>query len=170
MIKNFSQFNESSDQDFKLCDLLSTLTRFYETNKSFYTDELQFLVDEEHRKWEDMRTSAKLEENTPEKGVYILKFRLNEKKHVLELKFNFEFSGNTEKDAPETAPEKDLNRLNVALENIDVKSVSIESHTFNYNSSSLSATVEKSCEKFLIKVMSSDYDTLGEKLYSVEQQ
>lgn len=170
MIKNFSQFNESSDQDFKICDLLSTLTRFYETNKSFYTDELQFLVDEEHREWEDMRTSVKLKENTPEKGVYTLKFRLNEKKHILELKFNFSFSGNTERDAPETASEKDLNRLNVALEDIDVKSISIKSHTFNYNTSSLSTSVEKSCEKFLIKVMSSDYDTLGEKLYSVEQQ
>jgi len=170
MIKNFNQFNESSDQDFKICDMLSTLTRFYETNKSFYTDELQFLVDEEHREWGDMRTSAKLEENTPEKGTYILKFRLNEKKHVLELKFNFIFSGNTEKDAPETAPERDLNRLNVVLENVDVKSVSIKSHTFNYDTSSLSISVEKSCEKFLLKVMSTDYDTLGEKLYSVEQQ
>jgi len=170
MIKNFSQFNESSDQDFKLCDLLSTLTRFYETNKSFYTDELQFLVDEEHREWEDMRTSAKLEENTQRKGTYVLKFRLNEKKHILELKFNFSFSGNTEKDAPETAPERDLNRLNVSLEDIDVKRVSVKSNTFNYETSSLSSSVEKSCEKFLIKVMSSDYDTLGEKLYSVEQQ
>jgi len=153
-----------------MCDLLSTLTRFYETNKSFYTDELQFLVDEEHREWEDMRTSAKLKENTPEKGTYILKFRLNEKKHVLELNFNFTFSGNTEKDAPETAPERDLDRLNVALEDINVKSVSIKSLTFNYSTSSLSDSLEKSCEKFLIKVMSTDYDTVGEKLYSVEQQ
>ena len=170
MIKNFNQFNESSNQDFKMCDLLSTLTRFYETNKSFYTDELQFLVDEEHREWGDMRTSAKLEENTPEKGTYILKFRLNEKKHVLELKFSFSFSGTTEKDAPETAPERDLMRLNVVLEDIDAKSISIKSLTFNYNSSSLSDSVEKSCNNFLVKVMSSDYDTVGKKLYNIEQQ
>ena len=48
MIKNFSQFiNESSDDDFKVADLLATVTRFYESRKTFYTDELQFIADKE---------------------------------------------------------------------------------------------------------------------------
>ena len=47
MIKNFCQFvNESKDSDFKVSDIFTTLTRNYESKKMFYTDLLQFTVEE----------------------------------------------------------------------------------------------------------------------------
>ena len=170
MIKNFSQFiNESSDDDFKVADLLATVTRFYESRKTFYTDELQFIADEEHREWGDTREDIKLEEERTMSAKYTLKFRLDNKKYVLKLQFNMIFNGTKEKDAPETATEENLNRLNLVLEDIKLKNLSIESQGKNYNSSSPSNTVERNCIKFMIKMLATDYDTLGEKLFSIEQ-
>jgi hypothetical protein len=171
MIKNFSQFlNESSDQDFKVADMLATVTRFYESRKNFYTDELQFIADEEHRDWEDTREDIVLEEEKKIHGKYTLKYKLNEKKYVLNINFLMTFNGSKEKDAPETAPETELNRLNLVLEDLKIKNLSLKSQSMDYSSSSPSQTVEHNCMRFLIKMLANDYDTLGEKLFSIEEQ
>jgi hypothetical protein len=171
MIKNFKGFlNESTDQDMKVVDLFSSLGRNYESKKNFYTDLLQFIVDEERRDWGDIRSKAKLEETKSDKGYYKLKFSMDGKKYLLEIDFNLSYKGIKEKDAPETASDSELNRLNVILENIDIEKISIESSILNYNSSSPSDSVKKACEKFMVKMLQIDYDTLGNEIYNLEQK
>ena len=71
MIKNFNEFiNESKDSDFKVTDIFSTLARNYESKKMFYTDLLQFSVDEERRDWGDIRAKAKLEKSKTDDAFY----------------------------------------------------------------------------------------------------
>ena len=171
MIKNFEQFlNESSDQDFKVSDIFSTLSRNYESKKMFYTDLLQFVVEEERRDWGDIRAKAELEKNKTEDGFYKLVFVLDEKKYLLEINFSFTYRGTKEKDAPETASEEDLKRLNVVLENIKVKKISLKASGMDYQTSSPSKAVLDSCEKFMVKMMEVDYDTLGSEIYSLQQE
>ena len=171
MIKNFTQFmNESESQDFTVSDIFSTLTRNYETNKMFYTDLLQFVVKEERRDWGDIRQKAELEKEIVEDADYKLVFRLDEKEYVLKIEFSISYKGRKEKDAPETASPSDLERLNVVLESVKIQHIHLESANMHYSTKSPSDSVKKSCEKFLVKMLEVDYDTQGEKIYSIEQQ
>ncbi len=171
MIKNYTEWlNESKDQDFKVTDLFSSLTRNYESTKVFYTDILQFSVDEERRDWGDIRSKAKLEKSRTDQAFYKLVFTLDEKKYLLEVNFNLTYIGKKEKDAPETASEEQLSRLNTTLTGIDIKKISLKATDVDYTTSSPSSSVKKACDKFLVKMLASDIDSLGEEIYSLEQQ
>lgn len=170
MIKNFQQFlNESENKDFSVSDIFSSLSRNYETNKKFYTDELQFNVEQERKDWGDIRKKAELEKTNTEQADYKLVFRMDEKRYVLELEFSFDYTGKKEKDAPETASVEDLARLNTVLNSVKIEHISLKSSTLDYNTSKPSSSVLRACEKFVIKMMSSDYDTLGEEIATLEQ-
>lgn len=170
MINNFDKFlAESEDREFSVADLLSTLSRNYETKKMFYTDLLQFTVNEERRDWGDLRAKAELEKSKTDSAFYKLTFNFNEKDYLLEINFSLTYNGRKEKDAPETASEENLNRLNVVLEKLKIKKIRIESSALNYTSSSPSESVRNACEKFLVKMLAVDYDTLGEELFNMEQ-
>jgi hypothetical protein len=171
MIKNFEQFlNESNDQDFKVADIFSTLTRNYESKKMFYTDLLQFVVEEERRDWGDIRAKAELEKKKTDEGFYKIVFVLDEKKHLLEINFDLTYRGTKEKDAPETASEEDLNRLNVVLEDVKVKKISLKASGMEFSTGSPSQNVLESCQKFMVKMLEVDYDTLGSEIYSLQQK
>jgi hypothetical protein len=171
MIKNFSEFiNESKDQDFKVTDIFSALARNYESKKMFYTDLLQFTVDEERRDWGDIRSKAKLEKSKTDDAFYKLVFQLDEKKYLLEINFSISYIGKKEKDAPETASPDELNRLNVVLEKVKIRDVKLKATDLDYSSSSPSDSAKTACEKFLVKMLEVDYDTLGEEIYSLEQK
>jgi hypothetical protein len=171
MIKNFTDFlNESKDHDFKVADLFATLTRNYETKKNFDTDLLQFIVEEERRDWGDLRAKAELEDTKTDEGFYKLVFIIDEKRYLLEIKMDISYRGKLEKDAPETASDEDLNRLNLVLENIEVKKISLKATDLDYVTSSPSDSVLSACKKFLVKMLEVDYDTQGNKIYSLEQK
>ena len=168
MIKNFEQFNESQNNDFKITDLFSSLMRNYESKKMFYTDLLQFAVEEERRDWGDTRQKVNLEKPKTDDAFYKLIFHLDEKKYLLEINFKITYNGKKEKDAPETASEADLERLNVVLENVQIIKIHIKATDVDYTSSSPDKAVYESCKKFLVKMLSVDYDTLGEELFSFQ--
>jgi hypothetical protein len=171
MIKNFCEFlKESNDQDFKVTDVFSTLSRNYESKKTFYTDLLQFSAEEERRDWGDLREKAELEKLKTDDAFYKLVFIIDEKKYLLEIDFDLTYNGTKEKDAPETASEENLNRLNVVLEKLKIKKIVLKATDLDYSSSSPSDSVRSACKKFLIKMLAVDYDTIGSDLASLEQK
>ena len=165
MIKNFSSFlSESSNNDFRVADIFSSLSRNYETKKVFYTDLLQFSVDEERRDWGDIRQKSKLEKIKTDDAFYKLNFSLDGSKFLLEIKFSISYRGKKDKDAPETAAPEDLERLNTVLEDIKITRINLSSSSLKYNTSSPSDSVKKACEKFMVKMLSLDYDSLGKEI------
>ena len=170
MIKNFCEFiKESKDQDFKISDVFSTLSRNYESSRVFYTDLTQFSVDSERRDWGDLRAKTELEKSKTSDAFYKLIFILDEKKYLLEVDFSITYLGKKEKDAPETASVEDLSRLNTVLKDVTIKKIKLKATDIDYETTSPSGSVKKSCKKFLVKMLSNDYDTLGEEIYSLEQ-
>ena len=170
MIKNFNNWLvESGEQSLKISDIFNTVSRFYDTAQSFNTDNKQFTILEERRDWGDIRQKAELEKlKVQENAFYKLVFINDEVKYLLEINFNFSYIGKKEKDAPETASEEQLCRLNTTLEKIEIKKILLKSGTVDYVSNSSSKSVRRACEKFIIKMMVSDYDSLGAELYNLE--
>ena len=170
MVKNFQQYLlESKDGDFKISDLFSTLSRNYASKKTFYTDQTQFEVIEERRDWGDIRKKAELEKSKTNHAFYKLVFRHDEKKYLLEINFDMTYIGKKEKDAPETASQDDLARLNSTLEKIVIKQILFKADGLDYSTSSPSSSVKIACEKFMIKMLADDYDSLSNEIYSIEQ-
>jgi hypothetical protein len=169
MIKNFNDFIfESEDKDTRIVDLFSSVTRNYESSRAFYTDQLQYHVEEERRDWRNTRKYAELEEVITHESFYKLKFSLDEKSYLIEINFNFSFNGSKDKDTPD-AMNDDTGTLNVILEKIDIKKIRIKSTDIDYVSSDVSSPIRKACELFLVKVLEEDYDTLGADVYKIEQ-
>lgn len=170
MIKNFTEYLlESQDGDTRAVDFFASLSRNYESSKPFYTDLMQFTIEEERRDWRDTRKYVELEKKVTHEAFYKLKFELDKKMYLLEINFDYVFDGQKEKDAPETISDEDMQRLNVVLEEVRIKKIRIVSSDFNYDSSSPSDPVKKACEAFLIKMMEVDYDSLGAEIYKIEQ-
>ena len=171
MIKNFTEFlNESNDTDMKISDIFSSLARNYEHGVKFFTDILQFKVEEEHKDWEEIRPLAELEKMKTEKAHYKLLFSIDEIQFLLELDFDITFKGKRERDSPEETTEYDLARLNTVLEDLKIKHIKIISKNVKYDTSSPVENIKKHCLNFMVKMMSPNYDTLGEKIYSLEQK
>jgi hypothetical protein len=172
MIKNFEQFLfESQDSDTRLVDFFSSLARNYETNRPFYTDQVQFDISQEWRKWEDTVKYVKLEKNVDIDASYKINFTLDQKNYILKVGFVFTIKGQNEKDAPEALSDEDVGRLNIVLENITVDSIDLKSTDFDINKTKkeLKEPVRKACEAFLVKVLEADYDSLGSEIYKIEQ-
>jgi hypothetical protein len=168
-IKNFNDFLfESEDTDTRVVDFLSSVSRNYTNSRAFYTDQLQFVVEEERRDWRNTRKYAKLEETITHDASYKLKFVMDEQTYLMHIKFTFSFNGNKEKDEPEPTPES--NNLNVVLEKIDISKIEIKSSILEYNSDKISEPIRKACEAFLVKVLESDYDSLSSEIYRIEQK
>jgi len=135
----------------------------------FYTDLTQFSVESERRDWGDIRAKAELEKTKTDDAFYKLVFVLDEKKYLLEINFDLSYVGRKEKDAPETSSEDDLTRLNAVLKGIKLRNIKLKATDVDYGTSSPSASVKSTCEKFLVKMLSPDYDSEGEEIYSLEQ-
>ena len=170
-IKSYEMYIlESSDNSNLVVEMFSNLTRNYETNKAFYTDQLQFKVSEERRDWGDIRQKAKLDETNEDDAFYKLVYVLDDKDYLLEINFIIKYVGKKEKDAPETATTENLERLNTILNGLSIKKIKFKGPEIDYNSDSLSASVKLACTKFLVKTLAKDYDTLDNSLTTLEQQ
>lgn len=161
---------ESGNDDTLLVNFFSSLSRNYETQKSFYTDLLQFIVEEERKDWRETRKYVELEKSITHEARYLLRFKMDEKHYFLEINFDFIFTGNLEKDAPETVSQEDKDRLSIILQDIIIKKIKIKSASYNIFKSrkEISIPVKKACEAFLVKMLHNDYDTIGEKIYRIE--
>jgi len=62
-----------------------------------------------------------------------------------------------------------MDRLNIVLEKVETESIEVKSTDFDSDISgkNISQPVEKACEAFLVKMLASDYDSLGEELYRI---
>lgn len=171
-IMNFCDFiNEGKEtSEETITDILRSLSRNYESKKFFYTDLLQFVVEEERRDWRDTRKYVELEKTVTHDATYKLKFKLDEKHYLLTIDFDFSFKGDKEKDAPENASPEDLGRLNVVLNGIDLKKIELNSSDMNFSTSTFSELLKKTATDFLVKMMQVDYDTLGAEIYSLQQK
>jgi hypothetical protein len=172
MIKNYYNWlNESQDEDTRLVDFFASLTRNYETSRPFYTDQVQFDISQEWRKWENTIDKVKLEKNVDIDASYKINFTLDQKNYILTLSFVFTINGQNEKDAPEALSDEDAGRLNIVLESITVDSIDLRSTDFDIKKSKkeLKEPVRKACEAFLVKVLEADYDSLGAEIYKIEQ-
>ncbi len=172
MIKNFEQFIfESEDPDTRLVNFFSSLTRNYETDRPFYTDQLQFDINQEWRNWEDTIKKVKLEKLVDINASYKINFTLDQKNYILKLEFVFTINGQNEKDAPEALSDENAERLNIVLEKITPKKIDLKSTDFDIekSGSGISAPVIKALETFLVKVLEADYDSLGGEIYKIEQ-
>lgn len=175
-IKNFSQFKEiyglleSQDTDTRLVDFFSSLTRNYTTERQFYTDNLQFVIEEEKRDWSSTIDKVELEKRTTIDAVYRLKFISDEKKYILNIKFDFIIQGHKEKDAPEAMSQENQERLSISLEHIDINKIIVKSEVIDYETTNISQPIRRSCEDFIIKMLENDYDMLGGEIYKLEQK
>ena len=172
MIRNFSQFLfESQDSDTRLVDFFGALTRNYETDRPFYTDQVQFDINQEWRDWPDTLKNVKLEKNVNLNASYKINFILDQKNYILKVDFIFTIKGQIAKDAPETMSQEDADRLNIVLEEIKVDMIDLKSTDFDIKKTkkSLSVPVKKACEAFLVKVLETNYDSLGAEIYKIEQ-
>jgi len=170
-IKNYQSFlNESADSDPAL-DLIRNLTRNYESSRMFYTDQVQYSAEEEHKDWTKPMDYVELEKPITKDGKYSLVFRLDGKGYQVKIDFSFTINGKKEKDAPETASDENLGRLNIVLEDVDIKKIRIRSQNVNIEktSGSIDDRMHKAIIAFLSKMLSTEYDTLGSKIYSLEQ-
>ena len=88
-IKSFTEFlNESDSLDYdKVASVFSILSKYYESDKPFYTDALNFVLQEEIRNWAIIRDEVELEKTKSEDCFYKLIFDLSEKQYLLEIKF-----------------------------------------------------------------------------------
>ena len=157
--KNFKEFlNESNiDSDTKVVDMISSLARNYESSRAFYTDQLQYNVEQERRDWRDTRKYAELEKLVTHEAFYKIKFSMDGKHYLVEINFDFSFNGTKEKDAPdELSSAPGIDRLNVVLEKIELKKINIKSTDLDYTSDKISEPIRKACEAFLIKVLEID--------------
>jgi hypothetical protein len=166
---NFEDFLFESSGE-AASDLLRTLARNYESKKFFYTDDLQFNVEEERRDWREARKYVELEKTVNHDATYTLKFNLDNNNYALTIDFNFSFKGKKEKDAPENISPAEANRLNVVLTGIDVKKIVFSSSNLNFSTSSPVGTVKDAAVAFLQKMMSPEYDSLGPELYNLQQK
>lgn len=172
MIKNFEQFIfESQDSDTRLVDFFAALTRNYESKKPFYTDLLQFKVEEERKDWRPTPEVVELEKPVTVEASYKLKFTLDEKVNILKMDFTFIIIGQTEKDAPEAVSSENEGRLNIVLENVTTKTIDLKTQEFDIlkTKKELTEPVKKASEAFLIKMMEDSYDSLGAEIYKIEQ-
>jgi hypothetical protein len=175
-IKNFSQFKEiyglleSQDTDTRLVDFFSSLTRNYTTERPFYTDNLQFIIEEEKRDWSSTIDKVELEKKITIEANYRLKFISDEKKYILSIKFDFIIEGHKEKDAPEAMSQENQERLSISLEHIDIKHITAKSSSIDYDSSEISQPIRRACEDFIIKMLENDYDMPGGEIYKLEQK
>jgi hypothetical protein len=171
MIKNFEQYLlESENSDNLLINFFASLTRNYETQRPFYTDLLQFVIEEERRDWRETRKYVELEKSITHEARYLTRFKMDEKNYFLEINFDFTFIGKAERDAPEAMAQDDEERLNIVLEGVNIKKIKIKSTSYDIFKSGKEITppVKKACEAFLVKMLENDYDTLGEEIYRIE--
>jgi hypothetical protein len=171
MIKNFDQFLfESQDEDTRLVDFFAALTRNYESKRPFYTDLLQFKIEEERKEWRSTREIVELEKPVTVEASYKLKFILDEKMNILKLNFTFFILGQVEKDAPEALADEDKGRLNIVLEKVILNKIDLKTTDFDIQKSKkeLSEPVRKASEAFLVKMMEDSYDSLGAEIYKIE--
>ena len=174
-IKKFDEFSslyENENADTVLVNFFASLARNYETQRPFYTDMLQFIVDEERRDWRDTRKYVKLEKKVEHEAFYKLKFTMDNKHYLLEINFDFTFYGQEDRDAPEAMTEEDKDRLNIVLESIKVEKIKILSTDFDLTKQNkeISSPVKRACEAFLVKMLEADYDTVGAELYKIEAE
>ena len=170
-IKSYQTFlNESTDSD-PILDLVRNLTRNYESTRTFYTDQVQYSAEEEHKDWATPIDYVDLEKPITKDGKYSLVFQLDGKVYRIKIDFSFTINGKKEKDAPETASEADLGRLNIVLEDVEVKTLKVKSQSLNVEktSGSMEDRLRKAVITFLVKMLSTEYDSLGGKIYSLEQ-
>jgi hypothetical protein len=170
-IKSYRSFlNESNDSD-PILDLVRNLTRNYETTRTFYTDQVQYSPEEEHKDWVKPLDYVELEKPITKAAKYSLVFLLDGKVYRIRINFSFTINGKKEKDAPETASEADLGRLNIVLEDVEVKNFRVKSQSLDVEktSGSMEDRLKKAVITFLVKMLSTEYDSLGGKIYSLEQ-
>jgi hypothetical protein len=153
-----------------VADLFRSLSRNYESEKFFYTDHLQFTIEEERRNWRDTRKYVELEKTVKHEANYYLSFKLDDKNYKINIDFEFDFKGEKEKDAPDTLSAEDAKRLSVVLTGIRVKKVAVSSSELNFVTSSPDESLKKAIMDFLQKMMSVDYDSLGSNLYNMQQK
>ena len=170
MILNYTEFlNESANID-NIVDLITNLTRNYDSTNTFNTDTTHFILNKEYKNWRDPKEVVKLEKTITHEAIYELNFDLDKKTYNLTCEFNFSFFGKHEKDSPDTGFDSPSNnRLAVILDGIDVKKLKIKSELLNFKSKHLEKPVKTALETFLIKMMNSDYDSLSAKIYKIEQ-
>ena len=171
-IKNFNQFIfESQDTDTRLVDFFSSLTRNYESKRPFYTDLLQFTIEEERKNWRSTTEIVELEKRVTVDASYKIKFNLDEKVNILKIDFTFVIIGQTEKDAPEAMSEENEGRLNIVLENVTTTKIDLKATDMDIFKSKkdLTEPIRKASEAFLIKMMEDSYDSLGAEIYKIEQ-
>ena len=168
--KEFHWLNETdnSANTASIVDLLTTLTRNYQTNQNFYTDLTHFETKEERRDWRMTRKYVVLEKPITHKAFYKLIFRLDDTQYLMEVRFYFTFVGRQEKDAPDPSfDDISSKRLSVELTDLKIESFKLESNAIN--STSLSEPIKNQLKKFLIKMLVDDYDSLSSEIYNIEQ-
>ena len=171
--KEFATVYENENDETRLVDFFASVSRNYETQRPFYTDLLQFIVEEERRDWRSTRKYVKLEKTVTHDAFYKLKFVMDDKHFILEIEFTYDFSGQKEKDAPEmNSGDENNDRLNVVLVSIKIEKIKIVSTGFDITRQSreLTPPVKKSCESFIVKMMEDDYDSLGAQIYKIEAE
>ena len=170
-IKSFTEFlNESDSLDYdKVASVFSILSKYYESDKPFYTDALNFVLQEEIRNWAIIRDEVELEKTKSEDCFYKLIFDLSEKQYLLEIKFKIYYKGIKEKDVPETASQLNIDRLNCILEDYQIKHIVLKSPITNFETTHLSHSIKRSVNDFMLRMLKDDYDTLGKKMYDLEQ-
>jgi hypothetical protein len=169
-MKTFSEFlYESENEDTRLVSFFSSLTRNYESKAPFYTDQLQFSLEQEKKEWENVVNLVQLHKTVEVSGTYTAKFHMEEKNYSLKISLKFYINGQNEKDAPDKLADEDMDRLNIVLEKVETESIEVKSTDFDSDISgkNISQPVEKACEAFLVKMLASDYDSLGEELYRI---
>lgn len=167
MILKFEQFLlESSTTG--IVELLSSLTRNYNSTNTFNTDITHFRIDKEERNWKDLRQNVELQKAHKTDANLVMEFELDKKEYKLECDFTISYTGQNEKDSPEPTAQYSQ-RLAVVLDSIDIRRLRIESQSLNYDSKP-NNEIDKAIEPFLIKVLEVDYDLLSSKIYSIEQK
>lgn len=171
-IKSYRNFlNESNGSSDVITDLIRTLTRNYETTRVFFTDQVQYSAEEERKEWKKPIDHVKIQTPTTHNAHYMLAYMMDGKGYRLDIDFNFTFDGKKEKDAPETISDEQMLRLNVILEDVEVKKLSLKSQNLDFekSGSSMDDNLRKAVTAFLVKMLSTEYDSLGGKIYSLEQ-
>jgi hypothetical protein len=165
MIKTYSEFLFESQTE-ELVSFISGITRAY--NNDVYLG--HFIVEEENRKWKEIRDNIQLRQTITFPAQYQIKFIQDDKKYNVIIEYNFSFFGQNELDVPDSSFDVDTERLGIVLDNIEIKKLKIVSQFLNVDTSNINDRLKEELVRFLIKVMSNDYDILSANLQTLQQE
>lgn len=160
MIHTFIEFLLEKTNTEWISGIISALLRSYEVESSMKIDDMQLQIEKEERNWEDTRASVSVGKTEEMEGSYHISYHLDGSAYVVDIEFTMTLEGRKEKDTPDM---EEIPGAAVVLKDVRVKSISAKAGEKREHLSEFSSGLKETLDRFMVKALAPDYDTLGEK-------